>query len=175
MQLPYIVQYCGGPHRCESRRPRNCIKIWILISTPGLATRSDWPLRRARPQGPPPKNFNFYSPSYCSTPYILNSYCSKWEKKSMEVAKRSNQRPILRLIRFSKPLRPIRPLIASSHCGKQPLCSSILIFQSPIISTSKKAFSICLIFDYMISKLSIATPLIAIHRANVKGFVDYPI
>ena len=25
----------------------------------------------------------------------------------------------------------------------------------------------------MISKLSIATPLIAIHRANVKGFVDY--
>jgi hypothetical protein len=27
--------------------------------------------------------------------------------------------------------------------------------------------------DYMISKLSVATPLIAIHRANVKGFVDY--
>ena len=29
--------------------------------------------------------------------------------------------------------------------------------------------------DYMISKLSIATFLIAIHRANVKGFVDYKV
>jgi hypothetical protein len=27
--------------------------------------------------------------------------------------------------------------------------------------------------DYMISKLSVITPSIAIHRANVKGFVNY--
>jgi hypothetical protein len=27
--------------------------------------------------------------------------------------------------------------------------------------------------NYMISKLSVVTPSIAIHRANVKGFVDY--
>jgi hypothetical protein len=72
------------------------------------------------------------------------------------------------------PPQPLpKPIELQLGCSNRPMTPHAMV--TIIVGTKVTRFPIDnpAYLDYMISKLSIATPSIAIHRANVKRFVDY--
>jgi hypothetical protein len=98
---------------------RGC-RPWLalLVSTPGLATRPDWPLGRRRPQGPPP--------NFCNSTR-LGRGSPKWPIGPCGQTRGRNEYSNTRC--FTEQIAdPVIPILSSPSCHPHPI---IPILSSP--------------------------------------------